>query len=152
MRNHLLVLIGAVTLLGVGACPPEADVEADVPRPPGDYGHKTMPDAWLTFLWACHNKDAAQIRACLSGRALQEFEKTAAAGEAKAVEGLYQTFAATDIVMNLEHFDTRHANGMKILERGTGRLIQIGAVRMENMEPNSLRLPHYKIARFDWDR
>jgi hypothetical protein len=152
MRTKLLSAAIVVGALALAACAPTPKVKSEAARPPGNYGHKTMADAWLTFLWACHNKDAGQIRDCLTGRALKEFESAAKQDEAKVVNDLYSTFAATDIVINLEHFDTRHANGLKVLERRTGRTIQIGAVRMENVEPNSLRLPHYKISRFDWDR
>ena len=152
MRFPAIPTVLLVAAFWLGGCPPPQEVATETMRLPGDHGHKTMADAWLTFLWACQRRDAARIRTCLTGRALKAFETVAKKDEPAAVEALHSTFVDTDIVINLDHFDTRVANGLKILERESGRVIQIGAVRMDNAEPNSLKLPHYLISRFDWDR
>ena len=152
MRCPAIPTVMFVAALSLGACSPPPRVATTSERMPDNYGHKTMPDAWLTFLWACRGKNPDSIRACLTGHALKEFEAAAKTDPAKAVSDLFATFGETKIVINLDHFDPREPNGLKILAPETGHLIQIGAVRMENVEPNSLKLPHYVIARFDWDR
>jgi len=152
LKRTTMLCVAVLAAAVLAGCQQPSRVATESARPPGNYGHTTMPDAWLTFLWACQNRDAAAVRDCLTGAALKEFETAAAADEADALNGLHKTFAETDIVINPADFDTRAANGLKILDRATGQTIQIGAVRMRNVETNSLKLPQYKVERFDWDR
>jgi len=156
MLGKMLLCMAALAAGMLGACDRVASLESRFAAEPTHCGLTTMPDAWRTFRWACGTKDAATIRDCLTGKALEEFEADVARDEPATLTNLRATFAATDCQFDtsVKRYESDLGTGyrLEIRDLHNGQKIQTGTVYFKNVETSNFKLPEYKVASFQWSR